>query len=93
MPASYFSLQCTGASPDTAAYDYLPLRCKGASSCNQMSIVSWKRLAWDVYRLQFVMAAAASRLQTPSSHQPAVCTCNRRASRAGEDPTAPEHLR
>lgn len=33
-------LQCTGASADTAAYNYLPLRCKGASTCNQMSIVS-----------------------------------------------------
>ncbi|KAI7836453.1 hypothetical protein COHA_009670 [Chlorella ohadii] len=38
---------CTGASPDTAAYDYLPLRCKGASSCNQMSIVVEKcRSTW-----------------------------------------------
>lgn len=39
--AASFLLQCTGASPDMAAYDYLPLRCKGSSTCNQMSLVSW----------------------------------------------------
>ncbi|PRW51178.1 glucan endo-1,3-beta-D-glucosidase [Chlorella sorokiniana] len=39
---------CTGAAPDTSAYDYLPLRCKGASTCNQMSIVvNSCRDAWE----------------------------------------------